>query len=106
MVETSANDGEQENDENEYFAYGKNTYDNCVCPAVAAGYDMGTDFYAHEIAGEYDIVVSNKYAESWEGIIPEEIARKAWLEAIDNIWDDDDVAQTGEEIAKELGWLR
>jgi len=103
MVETTTNNDGQENSKNGNFAHGANRYNNCLCPAYAAGYDVDTNSSVYKMAKIYDIVVFNKYRESWEGVIPEEVARKAWLEAIDIEYND--VERIGEDIAKEMGWL-
>jgi hypothetical protein len=96
--------------QNRDFAVGRDTHDDCSCPAVHAGFQPS--------AGDKSLVV----AEAWDEImrarmgvdrgpfkVTEQIARDAWIEAIEAVQNDhlarDKERTVGEEIAEELGWL-
>jgi len=93
------------------FAYGANTYDDCPCPATAAGYDVDT---AIDVAERYDHQL--KESPSGTGTVDMETAKEAWLQAID-YWREttavseyekqraNHAIEIGEQIADELGWL-
>lgn len=83
--------------------------DGCPCPAVATGRSPGSDDGSLYVAEQYDEILRDKL-EKDEGTVPEELAREAWLDAVEiiegfNDYRTRDSLETGQEIADELGWL-
>ena len=99
------------------FAFGLNNYNGCDCPAVKAGCtyrDISGDEIAEGFVELYDEVIREELTENY-GLVTEEQARQAWIEAL---WVrmDIDYRNHGEirrdndtekhvEVAKRLGWL-
>jgi hypothetical protein len=103
------------NDEQRRFAYGCNTSGDVECPALTANRDPRVSKALREIAGQYDINVSRSRPTD-NGVVAEHVARTHWLEAIEELREDDKASRTretlyedavayGEKIADELGWL-
>jgi len=99
------------------FAYGYDEVENdegetVTCPASACGY-APQDGELTEIAEQYDenvMLLTN--SDEHEGVVPENVAAKAWNDAIDEVdsgpdiaWKDDDVVLTqARDVADQLGW--
>jgi hypothetical protein len=84
------------------FAVGSDFRDGYACPAQVAGWSPNVGDESTEIAELYDY-----FAGPDERAVPEDEARGYWMEAIRDARDErrDHIAEMGEEIAKELGWL-
>lgn len=106
--------------EKQQFAYGANTFDGCPCPATAAGYHPEENRVT-AMAERYDTVLQQSPSDN--GTVNEQLAKEAWLEALDYwkqthhertqseycaehaIEQSEYAIEIGETIAKELGWL-
>jgi hypothetical protein len=94
------------------FAYGKDTIQECKCPARAAGFAPSDGDQSTAVAEWYDTTVKDVGNTSYDSIISEQEAKEAWLEMIDQMEKRVDGIHKGErdlkiarEIAEELGWL-
>jgi hypothetical protein len=92
------------------FVYGENERNGCTCPAVAAEISPAENRDAEKMAVTYDNVIREKAAHSF-GFVDEETARKAWLEALQNLRDGLPTYQNtsgpievGEAVVEQLGW--
>lgn len=79
------------------------------CPSIAAGVPLLDDDDAMQVAGEYDgkAQARDEDGEHPNGVIAEDDARAAWIEAIDELRSrgETDAADRGRAIAIALGWL-
>jgi hypothetical protein len=90
------------------FAFGQNKVDHCECPARSAGFshseidhpDMldGIRYYDNQLRKETDLD---------EGIVSEETAKEAWLDAIESceMKNMNESAYRLEMVAEKLGWV-
>lgn len=87
------------------FAFGRNEYNGCECPAVTAGFDPEKSQFVADVVKEYDRIISRGRAES-VGIVDERQAKHAWISTIKefNYRDAPRKAEIACEAAKELGW--
>jgi hypothetical protein len=91
-----------------YFAFGRNHYDGCDCPAVEAGRsseemeEMGALF---DMISSYDDIAQTRYSPR-KGTVVEKKAKRNWFQAIEELRDRQkhDAADVGVEIAETLGW--
>lgn len=92
-----------------HFAHGKNSYEDCTCPAMTVGYNPKNNEDVRYVANEYDSIMGERSSNGYLGVVPEEEAQEAWLKALENIRhrlkDSDPAIEIGERIAEELGWL-
>jgi hypothetical protein len=90
------------------FAFGLDEVDGCECPASRCGYSPKDADLSKKIAQEYDTILTDETG-NYEGIVDEETAKEAWLEANEEISDGQAgvsaEAEVGAKIAEELGWL-
>lgn len=88
------------------FAYGKDTIEDCACPAVAAGYSPGSGDVSTRVAEEYDDMVRTWGYANADSTLSEERAKKCWLAALERLENrglyGQDVAR---DIAEELDWI-
>lgn len=93
----------------ETFAYGANKLDNCNCPAVQAGFDPTSGHYTGHIPGildaaeQYDAILSEREG-TYDGLVPREVAKNAWLTMIDNCINEE-TKRMATKVAIELGWM-
>lgn len=92
--------------ENREFAYGKDSVDGCVCPAVAAGFSPSSGDDSIVVAERYDQEVKDKNLTTARSIIDEEAAKEAWLSALEHLERKEMYQlEVGREIARRLDWL-
>ena len=93
------------------YAYGRNTVGTCGCPAIVAGFNPDCDQTA-EAAEYYDDFVRDDVGEAHKGVVNEEIAKHAWMKAIDLLdqqrqdypyWENE--YEAARDVAKALDWM-
>lgn len=91
------------------FMYGCNIYDDCPCPAMAAGFDPSTGDGSLEAAETYDRILWSDFVDNTMGTVDEETAKEAWERATEDMknryGEDSEFTEVAREIADELGWL-
>ncbi len=91
------------------FAYGANNLGSCSCPAVEAGMTPTATSPDEHIPGllkaaeQYDAILSEEVG-GWDGLVPEEVAKDAWLAMIENCREET-TEEAAKEVAIELGWM-
>lgn len=92
------------------FAYGANDLGGgCECPALSAGIEPGSDGHEHpgilRAAERYDSILQNKEG-SYEGEVPEEVAKDAWIHMLQEFDEQGIYAQhVAEEVAAYHDWI-
>jgi len=94
-----------DNNSKRRFAFGRNTFHGCECPAVKADKDPETRVLVAIVARKYD-KHARQMSDFKSGILTEQKAKEAWFKAIREV---DKTGYTpkadvGREIAEELGW--
>lgn len=86
------------------FAHGADKFEGCDCPAVAAGFDPQEDNVV-VVASRYDIEIEGPRAST--GLVSEEEAKEAWLDAIDYLEESDhgSVSHEAYKVVENLGWV-
>lgn len=87
------------------FAYNQNRVGECECPAVAAGFDPEEDDEVRSAAARYDEQIWNMEDVDSPCMVEEDVARKAWLAALDDMVSESRKFEAGQKIAVKLGWL-
>lgn len=92
------------------FAYGSDTFDECACPAVHAGYSPSGADDSLAVAEEYDAIIRTLFDPvDRHSTVGEEKAKEAWLTMIQTIeqkeWYEPRDKEVAVEIAEELNWL-
>lgn len=90
------------------FAYDGDTRNGCACPAVAAGFSPESVDGTTLAAEVYDSKVHELEFGDDSSTIPEEKAKEAWLEAVEEL---EQLREEGHRtikyaniVAEELGW--
>lgn len=95
------------------FAFGANEHEDCVCPAVAAGYNPESSHRGGvpgllEVAETYDLMAEDHHPDYF-GVISEDEAKESWLKMMNEVEDregkNSDQYHAARKVADELGWL-
>jgi hypothetical protein len=90
-----------------HFAFGADTFQDCPCPAKAAGHEPS--MLRQPVTGYDDYLKA--YQGNERGVVDEETAEEAWLSMIDSLEENEDRQWTrhdlkeARKIARDLGWL-
>jgi hypothetical protein len=92
------------NNENRDFAFGRNVWEGCKCPALQAGFEPGAGGDVTYIAEMYDGIV-REHREASKGVVREETAKAAWERMIKRLErHKEEEAEFARDIAYQLGW--
>jgi len=88
------------------FAYGRNEKEDCVCPAVAAGFHPGGEDKAGmlDAAEYYDNIIQNRMG-GYSGVAEQTVAKESWMQMTEQAFNRDyHHKYAALEVAVELGW--
>lgn len=99
---------EDGDDEERTFAFGEDEVGGCLCPSAAAGFPpkggrTRSDYLAMASMYDHETMLLTRNT-SGAGVVPESVAREAWLMAVHGA-DDPFTRDAGLRVAVELGWL-
>lgn len=92
------------------FAFGRNSVEDCQCPAMNAGFNPDGTGVDHvdgllEAAEWYDNLVATETGEI-KGTISEPFAKEKWLEMMDEMEElDPEAYSAAEDVAEKLDWI-
>lgn len=92
------------------FAFGRNSVEDCTCPAMSAGFNPDGTGVDHtpgmlEAAEWYDTLVAETTGEM-KGTISEPFAKDMWLQMMDEMEDlDPEAYEAAEDVAAYLDWI-